>query len=977
MNLDRLLRSVLASVIFLAAAGGVPAAVTTNFGDEGLSSICVDGVERLQSGMPGIWRMRNADGKPISTKQVSRAFDKALRTLTTTYEWGSIGVSYEPVADGLDLKVAIHNTSAETISELGGLTLLKLKGLGKKLSDDRIAFGVEGPPWTYFRGEQGGAIWLASGEEKPLAVELRADPKKDDLDCRITLGGGRLILDNILAERPIAPGATETIHLRLRLAPAGVDPLSLISKEIEAYRKAYPSLLNWPDHRPILRLFFGGGLGKEEALARLKDPENVQMPEPDPKFQQRILKRMRDTVETAKAINAQAVIIWDLEGDTFPHATTYIGDPRLTRLLNPQMDLVADEALKIITDAGLQVGVTIRPSRVIYNEQKKTATHSHTVAGDPLLELDGKVAYARQRWGCRVFYVDTNYFWRPYGKEQKWTSARIPPVVWRKLKEKYPDTLFIPEFGSIGDYQCVAAYGEADMGNYGTPVLARAIWPEAFRVIVIEDADPAENCDRFVRTVREGNALMTYAFQPTAPNAQFILRFTEEAKLLDTGMPASVQNATPEGLTALLSSRELAERFFAARRLRDEPVASAALMLLKVVTDEKESWVVRRAALLAFAHLEYKPVISVAMDLLLARGSGLYAAAAEALAGQDETVDAVLIEQCRDAVRKGQRSHALEQLGPVLIGRKLSDAIPILEEALAGLPPKDKYAKARLEKIINKLKESAPAPASGSMGHPSQTENESARRDNRPSPGGNGMVQASSKPTWKLVFEDAGTKDWRANWFLDGLKATVKNTAKGMEYASGPIAEGPAKHASNAVLWTRRSFGGDLRVEYDFTRLDTATDHTSVCILYMHATGTGQKPYVRDIFEWRELRSIPTMSKYFNNMNLYHFSYACTGGNDRNYIRARRYPSKGDFDKTTRIKPSYENVDLFKPGETWHLVFEKVGVNLTFTATQGQATHTWTWDASAFPPLTEGRLGLRQMQGRNSRYANFKVFERP
>ncbi len=228
-------------------------------------------------------------------------------------------------------------------------------------------------------------------------------------------------------------------------------------------------------------------------------------------------------------------------------------------------------------------------------------------------------------------------------------------------------------------------------------------------------------------------------------------------------------------------------------------------------------------------------------------------------------------------------------------------------------------------------------------------------------------------PVWKTAFADAGTGDWQSQWFLDGLKASVANTPAGLVLKSGEVADGDAGHA---VLWTRQSFDGDLRVEYDFTRLDSAFDHVAVCILYLHATGTGEGPYADDIFAWRRLRQVPRMSLYFTHMKCYHVSYACTGGEDFNYVRARRYPTRGDFVNDTRLEPSYENVDLFKPGQTWHLVFEKVASQLTFTASLGAERHAWAWDASSFPALAGGRVGLRQMRGRESRYANFEVMTR-
>jgi len=225
----------------------------------------------------------------------------------------------------------------------------------------------------------------------------------------------------------------------------------------------------------------------------------------------------------------------------------------------------------------------------------------------------------------------------------------------------------------------------------------------------------------------------------------------------------------------------------------------------------------------------------------------------------------------------------------------------------------------------------------------------------------------------KEVFNDPGIDNWQTQWFLDGEKATVTNTPAGMVFKTGPVADGDASHG---VLWTKQGFTGDIRVEYDFTRLDSATRHLSVCILYLQATGTGVGPHVEDILAWRDLRRVPAMSLYYNHMNCYHISYACSGGTDYNYVRARRYPARGNFVKDTRLLPSYENLDLFKPGETWHFAFEKMDRQLTFTATHGDEKHVWKWDAKEYPPIAGGRIGLRQMRGRESRYANFRVFAR-
>ena len=74
--------------------------------------------------------------------------------------------------------------------------------------------------------------------------------------------------------------------------------------------------------------------------------------------------------------------------------------------------------------------------------------------------------------------------------------------------------------------------------------------------------------------------------------------------------------------------------------------------------------------------------------------------------------------------------------------------------------------------------------------------------------------------------------------------------------------------------------------------MDDATK--AVNILYIQATGKEEGPYVKDILEWADLRTIPKMRTYFHNMKLWHVSYAAFGnGNEKDkkdYMRARRYP---------------------------------------------------------------------------------------
>ena len=233
---------------------------------------------------------------------------------------------------------------------------------------------------------------------------------------------------------------------------------------------------------------------------------------------------------------------------------------------------------------------------------------------------------------------------------------------------------------------------------------------------------------------------------------------------------------------------------------------------------------------------------------------------------------------------------------------------------------------------------------------------------------------ASLEPSsWKLAFSDSGANDWTRHWFLEGDKATVTNSEAGMVFSAGPV---PGEQASHAVLWTRQSFSGDVKIEYDYTRLDSMTNVTAVNILYLQATGLGTEASPTDIFLSTQQRAVPWMKYYFLNMNALHISYATTGSDRAQYVAARRYPAKSvqEFQLGTQIQPVYENVHLFEPGKTYHITAVKEGNRLTFIATCGGQAHRFEWDTSDFPAVTEGRIGFRHMWARSSRYRNIEVY---
>lgn len=231
----------------------------------------------------------------------------------------------------------------------------------------------------------------------------------------------------------------------------------------------------------------------------------------------------------------------------------------------------------------------------------------------------------------------------------------------------------------------------------------------------------------------------------------------------------------------------------------------------------------------------------------------------------------------------------------------------------------------------------------------------------------------NNSPKWNLVLDDKCTNDWTDHWILDGEIATVENTPNGMHFSAGPEAWDDAHHA---VLWTKESYAGNIKIEYDYTRTDTANKF--VTILYIQATGDEEEEkFTKDIMEWKAYRDVPAMRKYFNNMNLLHISYAAFGNDGKGlyYVRSRRYPKPKDKGfNTIRIEPSYDNKGFVKTGQTYHITAIKSGTMLYFKMESEDGEELFTWDCSNFAPITEGRIGLRHMYTRSAIYQNFKVY---
>jgi hypothetical protein len=200
------------------------------------------------------------------------------------------------------------------------------------------------------------------------------------------------------------------------------------------------------------------------------------------------------------------MITWDPEGEEFPGAC-YYGDPRLVPTLAPEMEFKNDGAKSAIDEyfekfraAGLRTGVCIRPQQIAMIDGKPV---HHDTDDDHATEvLLERIGYAKQRWGCTLFYVDST-------ATAVFGGRSYYPDVFKAVADAYPDVLLIPENESMRYF----AYS-APLNSYmhhkitSTPVGARLVYPKAFSVLMAPDGDRPEDHDALVSAVRRGDILL-------------------------------------------------------------------------------------------------------------------------------------------------------------------------------------------------------------------------------------------------------------------------------------------------------------------------------------------------------------------------------------------------------------------------------------------------------------------------------------
>jgi len=334
----------------------------------------------------------------------------------------------------------------------------------------------------------------------------------NDLECSVdvpysTNSPAKTRYPFVITCRGIKPGASKVFNVSLRFGSAGARVQELSGDVLEQYAKKYPFQVTWKDHRPIGGIFLASsGINVTTNPRRwILNYGEIEVTTEQGKsaFREALLEHADKCIKVLKDVNAQGMITWDPEGQEFL-GSVYYGDPRLVPTLAPEMEFKNGGSKSAIDDyfekfraAGLKVGVCIRPQQIAMVDGKPV----HQAAEDETAAqiLRERIAYAKRRWGCTLFYVDSTAN----------INGALNPDVFKAVADAYPDVLLIPENESMRYFAYSAPFNSYLHHNVtSTPAGARMVYPRSFSVLMAPGGDRPEDHEALVAAVRRGDILL-------------------------------------------------------------------------------------------------------------------------------------------------------------------------------------------------------------------------------------------------------------------------------------------------------------------------------------------------------------------------------------------------------------------------------------------------------------------------------------
>ncbi len=522
--------------------------LTFALGQGGLTSLSYDGRQFLAYTFSGNIRpiggtpiLQAPDGTIVVPLDRPRATLDAQRSrIEQQYSWGVIECTYVQDGDRLLLDLRVTNTSNAAVIQALDLDVVELAfaaiprgrvleagmwGTGggwRPLHDiPLIARSDQMPPVVFVQFDGGALAFANDGDPSAAERSTVAIPYTTNPTTKLTYPM-RVSFPSIAAGKT----ANATVSLRFGSPDAGAQDLA--DDVLQRFRDTYPYAVQWEDRRPIGALFLATSQKHPQNNPRgwflNASDVDVMTPEGLVKWRARLMKYADDSIKILRDINAQGMITWDAEGEEFPSAT-YYGDPRLASRLAPETDFAGDGTLGALDEyfrkfrnAGLRTGITLRPQSIEFRD----GLPFQNIVGDPARELLDKIEYARKRWGCTIFYVDSTYD----------KVGSLTADVFETIAERYPDVLLLPENENLRDFAYSAPFNSyTHHGVTSTPDSVREVYGEAFSALLVTTTEDKMRAGYapLVEAVRRGDVLIVNAWY-AGKHTEFVKSIYRDAK---------------------------------------------------------------------------------------------------------------------------------------------------------------------------------------------------------------------------------------------------------------------------------------------------------------------------------------------------------------------------------------------------------------------------------------------------------------
>lgn len=533
--------------VLVIASSACPAQLLITYGSKGIDRLTYNGVVladsvRYQQDRIHIGHMKLTDrsGRVLAAdgwgeNNQGTNWDAVSKTETYSFRWGTIKIQFSQKPDELEINLTEWNRPNSGVILAGASVYpltLHFPALPRGFVNSSYPQGASNTSAPSVIVADFGAaqvVDVAPDASKPLYSMLwptgTGDAGYSVLVSTTTPDG----LPEFLSrhDRPVLPGQTDSFHIALRFAPHGAPTNTLAADAYSNWSRQYPAVVKWKDRRVIGTAYLATSAPVDQLAASMDEANprhylgtgmDLRTPEGRRLFQSRILTKAGEIVRNLKKLNAQGVITWDIEGQQYPHNTSYVCAPDQIAKVAPEMESVVtdtsspyvgrkldDAYFGIIRDAGFRIGVCVRPQRFTLlpgGEAQQVQLNAKDAEADMLR----KIKYAHDRWGATLFYLDSTV-------EQN--GRPLDAAIFQRLAAAFPDSLLIPEQSSPRHYAYTAPFKSFLFHDEtATNADIRSYYPNAFSCILVNDSDAKRLLQyrtALITAVAAGDVLMAHA----------------------------------------------------------------------------------------------------------------------------------------------------------------------------------------------------------------------------------------------------------------------------------------------------------------------------------------------------------------------------------------------------------------------------------------------------------------------------------